>query len=116
SPIAQTSGAALAGMTLVVRTDASPAAAAGLVRDEIRRLDGAIPLSGIRPFDEIVAARLFPQRAGAALLGLFGALSLLLAAFGIYAVVSWSARRQTREVGIRMALGAQAADVRALVL
>ena len=116
SPIAQTSGAALAGMTLVVRTDASPAAAAGLVRDEIRRLDVAIPLSGIRPFDEIVAARLFPQRAGAALLGLFGVLSLLLAAFGIYAVVSWSARRQTREVGIRMALGAQAADVRALVL
>jgi putative ABC transport system permease protein len=116
APIAQISGAALSGMTLAVRTDASSAAAAELIRAEIRRLDGSLPISGIRPFEEVVAARLLPQRAGAALLVLFGALSLLLAAFGIYAVVSWSARRQTREVGIRMAIGAQAADVRALVL
>ena len=116
APVAQVSGAALSGLTLVVRTEASPAAAAELIRGEVRRLGGAIPVSGIRPFEEILAAQLFPQRAGVALLGLFGALSLLLAAFGIYAVVSWSARRQTREVGIRMAMGAQASDVRALVL
>jgi putative ABC transport system permease protein len=116
APVAQISGAALSGLTLVVRTDARPAATAELIRGEVRRLGGAIPVSGIRPFEEILAAQLFPQRAGVALLGLFGALSLLLAAFGIYAVVSWSARRQTREVGIRMALGAQASDVRALVL
>jgi hypothetical protein len=63
----------------------------------------------------VVAARLFPQRLGAQLLGIFGALSLLLAAFGIYAVVSWAARRRTRELGIRMALGARSADLHRLV-
>ncbi len=116
APIEQLGDVASSGLTLVVRTDAGPAAAAKLIRGEIRRLDGTLPVSGLRPYGDVVAAQLLPQRAGAALLGLFGVLSLILAAFGIYAVVSWSARRQTREVGIRMALGAQAADVRALVL
>jgi hypothetical protein len=116
APIAQLGDVASSGLTLVVRTDAGPATAAELIHGEIRRLDGTLPVSGLRSYADVIAAQLLPQRAGAALLGLFGVLSLVLAAFGIYAVVSWSARRQTREVGIRMALGAQAADVRAMVL
>ena len=116
APIAQIPNAALDNLTLLVRSDARSAAVARSIRGEIRDLDAFLPVMGLRPFDDVLAARLLPQRAGSALLGLFGALSLVLAAFGIYAVVSWSARRQTREVGIRIALGATASDVRRLVM
>jgi len=95
-PILQDPSSALRGLTLVVRSapGTTAAAATGAVTGEIRALDGDLPLAGVEPYDEVVAARLFPQRLGAQLLGIFGALSLLLAAFGIYAVVSWSTRRR----------------------
>jgi putative ABC transport system permease protein len=116
-PLLEAPPAALSGLTLVVRgAPGSDAAAAAAVREEIRGLDRSLPVSAIGPYDEVVAARLFPQRLGAQLLGVFGALSLVLAAVGIYAVVSWSTRSRTREFGIRLALGARAADVRRLVL
>jgi ABC-type antimicrobial peptide transport system permease subunit len=108
--------AALSGMTLVVKSDLPPDAAAGLIRGEVRGLDPAIPVTAVGPYSDVVASRLLPQRAGVALLGAFGVLSLVLAAVGIYAVVSWSTRRRTAEFGIRLVLGAQARDVRRLVL
>ena len=116
APVLQRPPAALSGLTLVVKSDLGPDAVAALIRDEIRGLDPALPVSQIGPYGGVVASRLLPQRAGAALLGAFGVLSLVLAAVGIYAVVSWSTRRRTAEFGIRLALGARAADVRRLVL
>ena len=116
TPVLQSPPAALSGLTLIVKSDLSHDAVAGLIRDEIHALDSALPVSQIGPYSDVVAARLLPQRAGAALLGAFGVLSLILAAVGIYAVVSWSTRRRTAEFGIRLALGARTADVRALVL
>ncbi len=114
-PLYQTPSAALSGLTLAVRTRPEAGAAAAL-REEIRALDRTLPVDDVQPYDDVVAARLFPQRLGAQLLGIFGALSLVLAAVGIYAVVSWSTRSRTREFGIRLALGARGSDVRRLVL
>jgi predicted permease len=114
-PLRQSPQEALSGLTLVVRA-APGAPAASIIRDEIRSLDAALPVTDVEPYADVVAARLFPQRLGAQLLGIFGALSLLLAAFGIYAVVSWATRRRTRELGIRLALGARSADLQRLVI
>ncbi len=116
APVLQLAPAALSRLTLIVQSELNPDAVAGLLREEIRGLDPTLPVTQIGPYGDVVASRLLPQRAGAALLGAFGALSLVLAAVGIYAVVSWSARRRTAEFGIRLALGARAADVRRLVL
>ena len=82
----------------------------------MRRLDASLPVYGIRRFETELAGQMLAQRLGSALLGLFGVLSLVLAAVGIYAVVSYSVARRTREIGIRMALGARASDVSSLIL
>jgi predicted permease len=103
-------------MTLVVATGGSEQAMLEQVRREIDKLDPNVPIFSISTFSKHLSIMLFPARLGAALLAAFGTLGLLLAGIGLYGVVAASVARRTREVGIRMSLGAQRWDVLSLVV
>ena len=103
-------------MTLVVRTSQDPASLIGTVRQIIRSVDPNQALSGVGTMPNVLAESLAPQRLTLAVAVLFAALSLLLAAAGIYGVISNSVTQRLHELGIRMALGAARDDILRLVV
>lgn len=104
------------GYTLVVRSAGGAAGLASAVRGEIRALDRTLAVFNMETMEEHLRGALFLPRLAGTLFGVFGAVGLLLAAAGLYGVMSYSVSRRRREIGIRMSLGAQPGGVQRLIV
>jgi predicted permease len=102
--------------TVYVRTSRPPETAFATVREVVRQLDSNLPVAGTRTVEQQVALSLRRERLVATMSTVFGGLATLLAVVGLYGVMAYTVARRTREIGLRMALGASAADIRWMVI
>jgi putative ABC transport system permease protein len=115
TPFAQGSEGATT-MYLVVRATGDPSALVPAIRGRLRKVDPDVPASSVQTMDARVSASVARPRLQTVVLGAFAGLALLLAAVGIYGVMSHAAQQRTREIGIRMAVGASSRAILALFL
>lgn len=100
----------------IVRTRVEPHALTSAVTKAIGEATGGLPVAHVRSMDEIVVLTTSRERFNMLLLSVFGASALLMAAIGIYGLMAYSVQQRTQELGVRMALGAQASDIRNMVI
>jgi predicted permease len=103
-------------MTLAVRTTGDPHAAASLMRQAVTAVDRTLPVYNIATMDDRITASLGPSQFSTMLLTAFGVLALLLAAIGVYGIISYGVTQRTQEIGIRLALGAQGHEVLGMIV
>lgn len=103
-------------LTLVVRTAGDPSDLVPAIRRAVREIDDSLPLSNVRPLASLVTAATAPRRINAMLLSLFAAMALLLTLVGVYGVIAEMVGQSTREIGVRVALGATRDEVMSLMM
>jgi ABC-type antimicrobial peptide transport system permease subunit len=102
--------------TLVARAVSNPSSFIPAIRGEVAGLDKTLPVFAVKTMSEQIAGTLWQQRMLVGLIGLFGALALVMAAIGLYGIMAHWVALKTREIGIRMALGARPSDVKQMVV
>jgi len=104
------------GMVIHIRTTGAPEALIPTLRAEVAAIDASLPLANVKSMNQTLGIALLPARLSGVVLGIFGVLGLVMAAIGMYGVMAYSVSQRTREIGIRMAIGAATGDVVKLVM